>query len=758
MADDRVIIEIDLDDGQVKRAFAGVEKRAERSGKKLDNVFNNTFSSIGRAAAALAPIIAGAFSVESLRRSLLTFAEYERSLVGVQKTTDISGQQLQALGRQFQNLSETIPVSANELLRLAEIAGQFGITGTKNIENFADTVAKLQFTIEGVDPETAAQDLTRLLNITGQGIENIDELGSVLVQLGNTFEANEGQILNATSRIAQATAGFGLAAQEITALGAALQAVGVRAEAGGTAVGKTFRQIQKAIDTGGKELREFNKVLGLTTEEIRQNLAEDPVQIFQALLDGLARLESQGITSATALRRLGLDSDRVVATLAPLAQNTDKVREALRSANAEFSNATALETEFGRANQTLSAQIERLGNSFTNLFTAIGEFISGPGRDYIQFTTDAVQATTRFIRILSGDQVEILDRSIENTTNQIRKLQRELAQVAEFEPDIFGNRRSRQTDIVESEIEFLRNKLKGLNQERLQLLGGESNQTRSGISAGQNVAEGFSEGLNQTLSNSLQGEELERFRQQFVAAVGGLSGEGQLLQLQNQFLQRQQILVQGLQNELITRQQFDQLTLDNIRQNEEQRLNILAQAGDRQAEILINTRKQIQSGFVSGISQSFAALGGALQRGTNAFSAFGNAILGVLGDIAIQIGTTIVTAGKAIEALAASIATGLGGFAIVGGLALIALGGFLKSLAGAGGGQAIPGFASGAGGGVIDGATGTVPIEETAETDDRTAVTVNVEGTVIDPKTTGLQIAEVLQEAFDSTGVRLVNV
>ena len=47
------------------------------------------------------------------------FIDYEKALVGVGKTTNIEGKKLDAFGQKFKKLSETIPVSTNELLGIS---------------------------------------------------------------------------------------------------------------------------------------------------------------------------------------------------------------------------------------------------------------------------------------------------------------------------------------------------------------------------------------------------------------------------------------------------------------------------------------------------------------------------------------------------------------------------------------------------------------------------------------------------------------
>lgn len=160
--------------------------------------------------------------------------------------------------------------------------------------------------------------------------------------------------------------------------------------------------------------------------------------------------------------------------------------------------------------------------------------------------------------------------------------------------------------------------------------------------------------------------------------------------------------------------------------------------------------KTVSSTFANGMTNSFAAVGKALVKGENALGAFAKGMLSTLGTIAIQMGQFLMLAGLGFSLLP-------GGFsaagAIAAGLGLTVLGGVLQAL---GGGGETP--AAGGGGGTV-GAGGTTsgsmfdiqtPEEERAKAE--TGVQIVVQGNIFDSKETGLQIANILNESFDTNG------
>jgi hypothetical protein len=163
-------------------------------------------------------------------------------------------------------------------------------------------------------------------------------------------------------------------------------------------------------------------------------------------------------------------------------------------------------------------------------------------------------------------------------------------------------------------------------------------------------------------------------------------------------------------------------------------------------ESLANT---IKSQLGGGISNAFAALGGALAKGENGFSAFAKSALGVIGDIAIQMGTVLIAAGlgwSVIPGFQASAA------AVPQGIALAIIGGALKAMAG-GGGES--GATAGGSTASAPMGTSTANLQETEQQDPGTSVTVNVQGNILDRRETGLEIANIINESFATGGIVL---
>lgn len=174
-------------------------------------------------------------------------------------------------------------------------------------------------------------------------------------------------------------------------------------------------------------------------------------------------------------------------------------------------------------------------------------------------------------------------------------------------------------------------------------------------------------------------------------------------------------------------------------------------------KVTVDVGRQLSSGLAGGLSRAVQQVAGNLAQGKSLFEDFGKVVLGIIGDLAIQIGQTTIASGIAISALG-SLSPGA---AIAAGAALVAIGTLIKSISGGSGG-----LGAGAGGGsgaaaggadtaqpVTSGVEATGPDE--VEQVDSTVVSVNIQGDVLDSSETGIRVVEIINEAFDKQGVTI---
>ncbi|MBL0233170.1 MAG: hypothetical protein IPQ08_05855 [Chitinophagaceae bacterium] len=193
-----------------------------------------------------------------------------------------------------------------------------------------------------------------------------------------------------------------------------------------------------------------------------------------------------------------------------------------------------------------------------------------------------------------------------------------------------------------------------------------------------------------------------------------------------------------------------------IQEANQQRLkDSFTKYGESQAKTWKEMAAMAKITLVNGIGSSFAAFGQALAKGEDAMAAFGKALLGVLGDIAIQMGQMFIWQGLGFSAN--PLMPGAGAGMVAAGIGLSILGGVLKGLAGGGGGSTSNASAS-AGGGLATGgdSMGTFSAAGPMATDSRvnpnTVINFTVQGDVLDSSDTQNRIVELLNSAIDTKG------
>lgn len=352
----------------VSKMTGGLKKFSKEGGsavRRIDTRINNSIKSVGKVGALIGGLTIGGL----LRKSFQDITRFETGLVGVAKTTGLSGKELKKLGNDVLTTSDKLDsVSSIKLLELAQSAGQLGVKGSSNILKFSTTLAKLEGASD-IQGDQGASSIARLLTLTGEGVGVVDKFASSLVELGNNSAATESEILGVSSEVARATAAYKLNSKQILGISATLKSLDVRPEAAGTAVGKVFRGIEMATIKGGKTLQNFGKIMGLTPKQVNKTFKDSPQQAFDAFVKGLDKISKEGGSVAKALNDVGLSGETVSKGIIPLATNYKLLQEKMGLATTGFEKNVALNKEFTAASKTVQTALASISNGFSNFIT-----------------------------------------------------------------------------------------------------------------------------------------------------------------------------------------------------------------------------------------------------------------------------------------------------------------------------------------------------------------------------------------------------
>lgn len=337
---------------------AGVESRWTRTGKSMKDVggaIDDITKPLQFAAAGTL-----ALGVASGKAAM----DYETAFTGVRKTVDGTEEQLAAVDKGLKEMSKTTPVSAAELANLAAVGGQLGIeTGEtgETILKFTKTMADMG-AATNLTGEQGAAAMARFLNVMGESKDNVDRVGSSIVDLGNHTATSEAEIAEMALRMGKFGNTVGMNSAQVLGYSAALSSLGIEAQMGGSAIGRTWLSIQEAVSGGGESLEAFAKYAGVSAADFKKQWSTDPSGAFNSLIKGLSA--TKDLTKA--LGDLGIDNIQDKQAVMALANGYDLMTDCLNRSSKAYEENTALTNEANAAYNTVANKLKMAMNAVTN--------------------------------------------------------------------------------------------------------------------------------------------------------------------------------------------------------------------------------------------------------------------------------------------------------------------------------------------------------------------------------------------------------
>lgn len=342
-------------------------------------------------------------SVDAIKDALMdcinTSIDFESAFAGVAKTWHGSDEELAKFSDTIKQMALRLPVTTEEISKVAESAGQLGIE-TKDLEKFTETMLGLG-NATNITSDEAAILAAQFRAVNDFGTENIDRFASSVVWLGNNSATTEKDIMAMAQRLASAGSQAGLSAQDILGVATALSSTGIAAEAGGGSFSKFIANLQVGVETGkvGKiELGEFAKVAGMTAKQFKEQWSKDPVIAIQKFVDGLAAAGDEGKSSIKVLQELGIKEIRMRNALLSLASGENKLTKYVEGSNEAWEKNVALQDEVEKRYDTTESQTKLLNNNIDAMKREVGDALIPVIRDAIDAVIPIIQNITEFIK------------------------------------------------------------------------------------------------------------------------------------------------------------------------------------------------------------------------------------------------------------------------------------------------------------------------------------------------------------------------
>lgn len=297
--------------------------------------------------------------------------DFEDSFADMRKTVDATEPQLAKLETGARRLSKHIPISVHELNKLGGMAGALGIK-RKALLPFIKTAAELGTTTD-MSSEEAANALARISNVMGTSEKDFRRLGSTFVDLGNKGASTEQEIANMGLRIVGAGKQVGLSESEVLGFASALASVGVRAEAGGSAISKVFSEMAVNVANGSKKVQEFGSVAGMSGDEFANLFKANAGEAMIKFIEGLDKIRKEGGNVYGVLEDLELKDIRIRDSLLRAAGAGKLFREQLKVGSAEWRQNNALSQEAAKRYGTTASEISLAKNEIYDFAITLGQ-------------------------------------------------------------------------------------------------------------------------------------------------------------------------------------------------------------------------------------------------------------------------------------------------------------------------------------------------------------------------------------------------
>lgn len=326
-----------------------------------------------------------------------SFRRFETAFTSVERAMQLTRVGAKDLTEQFIKLSEEIPVTFEDIARIATLGAQMGINADGIVE-FTRTVAEFS-SITGMAAETVAQQFGRVAELADVDSSEYRNLGSAVAFAGINAVATEEEILKLAVGISAVSNQAGFSAQSIIGFSTALASVAIPAEQARGVFTRVFAKMDRSVSQGTRAIEKLNDTTGMTKGEFNQyDKSAKQIEAF-AKMAGLSADEFsaswgpngqseqvfyqmlQGLNATTDLTKafdeLGIVNVRDINTLTRLAANLDVVKQALEDSGIAFEQGVFLGEAFTKTVDNVDSKLLIFKNNVDSLAAAFSENLAG---------------------------------------------------------------------------------------------------------------------------------------------------------------------------------------------------------------------------------------------------------------------------------------------------------------------------------------------------------------------------------------------
>ncbi|ELS7681349.1 phage tail tape measure protein [Campylobacter jejuni] len=290
---------------------------------------------------------------------------FESAMADVRKVVNFDeGDDIKKMSADILKMSQTLPVTANELAAIAAAGGQIGL-GSKDVREFTNLVTKMKVAFD-MSAEDVGDSVAKIKNILGISLKDMEDLGDSINNLSDNSASKAREIIDVMKRTAAAGKQIGFTKEQIAALSSSFISLGKGPEVAGTAINSLYRVLATADNMGTKTESAFAK-LGISGAFLKQASFDDPQKALDMFLQRISKLdqkEQMGVLVDIFGREFADDMTTLVGGL-------DTYKEALKNAGDEAKKGS-LQREFDTRAATTENSIILMKNAFNSLAVNLG--------------------------------------------------------------------------------------------------------------------------------------------------------------------------------------------------------------------------------------------------------------------------------------------------------------------------------------------------------------------------------------------------
>ena len=321
------------------------------------------------AGAVLGTLFAGGAIFQGIRNLVSGSAQISDELADVQKVTGLTTEEVRKLNSELTGINTRTATSA-----LRGIAVGLGQAGEEVNAAAVEAIDKIVLAL-GSEFGASTNEITNTVSVlrnnlqdikSGDYAEDVGRIGNAILVLGQSGLATAPVVSDIANRISGVGGQFGVTSGQILGTAAAFQELGISTERGSTAYTKLLQKMSVAPQAFADVVRRA----GGDAEEFTRLVNTDIQAAFLIMAKAAKTAGAENTEFGAILKELETSGAGVSELLSKVGANTELFAQKARIATEALESQNAINEQARLANETLAAQIEKLGKLIHHVFTS----------------------------------------------------------------------------------------------------------------------------------------------------------------------------------------------------------------------------------------------------------------------------------------------------------------------------------------------------------------------------------------------------